>query len=345
MKTNPAPLGAAELSAMLGVEVPPLPEGVRIEGITTLDEAGPRHASFVARAKFAREAGASKAAIVLVPPGTVLERPGVVPVRDIWGGVLTLLEHFHPEPPARASVHPTAVVPESCAIAANVEVGPYAVLGERVSIGAGTRIGAHCVIGDDASVGEGCLLHPRVTIMHGCRIGRRVILHPGAVIGSDGFKYEPARGKFHKIPQVGIVVLGDDVEIGANTTIDRASFTQTSIGARTKIDNLVQIAHNVSTGSDCIIVSQTGIAGSTKLGRGVVLAGQVGVRDNISIGDGVQVGARSGIDADVPPGSKMMGYPLLPVTQHHRLLAILKRLPDVYRKLAPYLGESSPEGS
>jgi len=332
-----------DFCARLGV---PAPEGIGdtvLTGITTLGEARPGDVSFLARAKFAAEAESSQAALIIVPPGTKISRTNKVEMRDVWSGVLTGIEFFHAEPTASGKVHPTAIVPDSCKVAPDVDLGAYVVLGENVTIGAGTRIGPHGIIGDGAEIGAKTYLHPRVTIAHRCKVGSRVIIHSGVVIGSDGFKYEPTRGAFTKIPQVGIVVIEDDVEIGANTAIDRASFTETRIGARTKMDNLIHLAHNVTIGSDSILLAQVAIAGSTKVGRGVILAGQTGVSDNLSIGDGCKIGGRSAVIGNLPPGTVGIGEPLLPAVHHKRMQAVMKRLPDMYRKLRPYLGEQEEE--
>lgn len=338
--SKPAPpITISEFCARLGVAAPEGIGATPLTGITTLAEAREGDVSFLARAKFAADAEKSQASLIIVPPGTKLARTNKIEMKDVWSGVLTGIEYFHAEPIASGKVHPTAVVPESCKVASDVDLGAYVVLGENVTIGAGTRICPHVVIGEDAVIGEKVLLHPNVTIAHGCQIGNRVIIHSGTVIGSDGFKYEPTRGRFTKIPQVGIVVIEDDVEIGSNTSIDRASFTETRVGARTKMDNLIHMAHNVTVGSDSIILGQVGIAGSTKVGRGVIIAGQAGLVDNITVGDGCKIGGRSAVIGNLDPGTVGIGEPLLPAVQHHRMQAVMKRLPEIYRKLRPYLGE------
>jgi UDP-3-O-[3-hydroxymyristoyl] glucosamine N-acyltransferase len=341
---TPPPLSYSAICAMMGSPVPEGAPHIMVAGITTLEEASEHHASFVARAKFAPKAAESRAGVILVPPHSKLDRPGVVEVKDIWGGVLTLLEYFHPVPTSTGRIHPTAVIAESAQLAGGVEVGPYAVIGERVRIETGAIIGAHCCIGDDCAIGEGTRLYPRVTLYHGVAVGKRVIIHSGAVIGSDGFKYEAARMKLCKIPQVGNVVIDDEVEIGANTAIDRASFTTTRIGAGTKIDNLVQVGHNVQLGRGCLVVAQVGIGGSAKIGNGVILAGQVGVKDNVTIGDGVRVGAQSGITDDLPARTDWLGSPAIPAKDRARVIAIEKRLPEVWKKLGPMLDEPGGKG-
>lgn len=338
-------LKVAELCALLKVAVPSgVDAATVITGITTLEEATPSQVSFLARVKMADVAEKSRAALVIVPQGTQLQRAGAVEVPEVWMSVLAVLGHFHPAPAPKAFVHPTAVVPDSVRLGADVFIGPNVTLGEGVTIGDRTRIGAQCHLDDGVVVGEDCLFHPRVTVMHGCRVGRRAILHPGVVIGSDGFKYEVAGGRLRKLPQVGIVVIEDDVEIGANAAIDRASFTETRIGARAKLDNLVHIAHNVSVGSDTLLAAQVGIAGSTRIGRGVQLGGQVGVRDNIAIADGCRIAAQSGVVKGLPPGTEVIGSPPMDLETFARIQVILRKLPDLYRKLQPLLRPADPNG-
>ncbi|MDX1971904.1 MAG: UDP-3-O-(3-hydroxymyristoyl)glucosamine N-acyltransferase, partial [Candidatus Sumerlaeia bacterium] len=215
--------------------------------------------------------------------------------------------------------------------------------GEGVTVGDQSRIEAHCVIGDYVQVGSNCLLYPNVTIYQDCRIGDRVILHSGAVIGADGFKYEFLNGRLTKIPQVGNVVLEAEVEVGANSTIDRAGFSETRIGSRTKIDNLVHIAHNCIIGSDCIIVGQTGIAGSTTLGRGVIVAGQVGIGDHTTIGDGAKIGAKAGLKGNFPAGAELLGSPAVPVDEFMKIYTASRRLPKMLQRLQPLLDQLEAE--
>ncbi|MDX2176521.1 MAG: UDP-3-O-(3-hydroxymyristoyl)glucosamine N-acyltransferase [Candidatus Sumerlaeia bacterium] len=331
--TAAAPLTPDALRALLGIDASvPLPPGP-FRAFTTLEEAGPEDLSFVARRKLAKAAETTRAAAVLVPQGVAVEHPNAVPVADLWLAALALLNHFHPPRPRAAAQHPTAIVPASCTVGEHVEIGPYCVLGEGVVLGDRVRLGAHTVLGDGVSIGEDSELHPRVTVLERCAVGRRVILHSGCVVGSDGFKYEVAGRRLQKVPQVGVVVIEDEVEIGANATLDRASFTETRIGARAKLDNLVHIAHNVSVGSDCVFAAQVGIAGSTKVGRGVMMGGQSGAKDNIVIGDGTMIGGQSGVGNDLPPKSKAMGSPSMPSAEYWKMLAIMRRLPELYEQL------------
>lgn len=228
-----------------------------------------------------------------------------------------------------AGVHPSAVVAPDASVAADAFIGPHVVIEPGARIGARAVIHAGCYVGARARVGDDALLYPRVTVREECALGDRVIVHSGTVIGSDGFGFVRDGDVYRKLPQVGNVEIGDDVEIGANVTIDRATTGTTRIGAGSKIDNLVQIAHNVQTGKSCIIVAQVGISGSTVLGDHVVLAGQVGVVGHIEIGDGVTVGAQSGVSKSVKPGERIFGCPAMPLRQAKRIEASIRNLPDL----------------
>ncbi|MHB9030597.1 MAG: UDP-3-O-(3-hydroxymyristoyl)glucosamine N-acyltransferase, partial [Candidatus Latescibacterota bacterium] len=225
------------------------------------------------------------------------------------------------------SVHPTAVIGE------NVSLGPFAVIGERVTVGDNTVIGSCSVILAGSAVGKDCIFYPNVTIMDGCTVGDRVILHAGVVIGSDGFGFAPQYGKYHKIPQIGTVHIENDVEIGANSCVDRAAFGATIIRDGTKIDNLVQVAHNVRVGSHTVIASQVGISGSTSIGNWVRMGGQAGLAGHIAIGDGATVGAQAGVTKDVPAGETVSGYPAKNHMQAMRLEAAFRHLPDLMKKI------------
>jgi len=242
------------------------------------------------------------------------------------------MSHFAPAPPRPpAGIHPSAVV------AADAKVHPDATVMARATVGAGSEIGAGCVlhpgvsVGVRVAVGPDSVLHPHVVIYDGVTLGARVIVHGGSVIGCDGFGYATLDGVHHKLPQQGTVVIEDDVEIGANVTIDRARFGRTAIGRGTKIDNLVHIGHNVVVGEHTLIVAQVGIAGSTKVGRGVVLAGQAGVGGHLEIGDQAMIGARAGVTKNVPPGAVVSGYPARAHGQSQRILAATLRLPRLHR--------------
>ncbi len=250
--------------------------------------------------------------------------------RLAWAKILALYSPFQtPEP----GVHPTAVVGAECELGDEVSLMPYVVLGERVKIGHRVKIYPYCYIGDETEIGDDCILYPHVTVMPRVQIGRRVIIHPGAVIGGDGYGYVQHEGVHHKIPQIGRVVIEDDVEIGCNTTIDRATTGETRIARGTKIDNLVQIAHNVQVGEHCLLVSQVGIAGSSTLGHHVILAGQVGVKDHVHLGDNVVVGAQGGVSKNLPANGIYWGTPAIPHREWLQVLAYLYKLPELAKRV------------
>ena len=281
-----------------------------LSGIAGLNEAKTGDLSFLANPKYGPMLATTQASAVLVAEAREGIRPAQIVVANPDLAFAKLVTAFGPKPihPA-VGVHPTAVIGERVQLGANVRIGPQVVIGDDAVIGDGTVLYPQVVIGAQAQVGADCVLYAHASVRERCRLGSRVILQPGAVIGSDGFGYALQDGKHTKIPQVGIVVVEDDVEIGANTTIDRARFGKTRIGAGTKIDNLVQIAHNVETGSHCIIVAQVGIAGSTRLGNYVTLGGQAGITGHIPIGDQASVTAQSGVSKSIPPKAIMRGSP------------------------------------
>ena len=241
---------------------------------------------------------------------------------------------FFPEPKFAAGIHPMAVVAESAKIDPAVHIGPHCVVGERVKIGAKSVLQGGNFVGDDSKLGDEVNLFPNVTIYPRTEIGHRVRIHAGTVIGSDGFGYVLDNGVHRKVPQIGNVIIGDDVEIGANVTIDRGALGSTVIGKGTKIDNLVQIAHNVEIGEHCIVISQVGISGSTKLGNYVILAGQVGIAGHLKIGNQVTVAAQSGVMHDIPDGEKWFGTPAQPDRDTKRQLIAIQHLPELLKRVA-----------
>jgi UDP-3-O-[3-hydroxymyristoyl] glucosamine N-acyltransferase len=245
-----------------------------------------------------------------------------------------MVQHFLPPPVTFApGIHATAVVAGCAEIGEGVSIQPYAVIEPGAKIGAGTIIGAHCYVGHHAQIGANCHLHPHVTVREGSILGQRVIIHSSAVIGSDGFGFITQEGRHVKVPQVGFVQIDDDVEIGAGTAIDRARFGKTWIQAGTKIDNLVQIAHNVVLGEHCLIASQTGISGSARFGKYVTLAGQVGVVGHVEVGDHVLVMAKSGISKNTPSNTTLLGMIGGPIAEERELMVHYRRLPKTVARL------------
>lgn len=343
-----------ELAALVGGQFASEADAAqKIRGAAAVADAGEGDVTFFGNAKYLPQLKASKATAALVPQDFVDSIPAIaIRVENPSLAFAQLLEKFAPEPIRFApGVHPTAVLGQGVTLGENVSIQPYVVVEDGVKIGANTVIGAHGYIGHGARIGEGCHLAPRVTVGARSVVGHRVILHSGVVVGSDGFGYEFSGGKHVKIPQTGIVQIDDDVEIGANVTIDRARFGRTWIQQGTKIDNLVQIAHNVVIGKHCILCAQVGVSGSTRLGNYVTLAGQVGTVGHIEIGDQVIVGAQSGVSKNVPPKEVWFGYPAMPMREAKEQLARIARLPKLaerLKRLEQLLGESGkslPPGS
>jgi UDP-3-O-[3-hydroxymyristoyl] glucosamine N-acyltransferase len=286
-----------------------------------------------ADARALAQAERSGAAALLLPDDLGAGRLPAIHVPDVRLALARAIALLHPAPRLPQGIHPTAVIGADVRLGADVAIGAYAVIGEGCAIGAGAVIHALCVLGRGVRVGEGAVLHPRVTVYDGCLIGRRAILHSGVVIGADGFGYARDEGGPVKIPHIGTVVIEDDVELGANTAVDRATLGETRIGERAKIDNLVQIAHNVTIGPRAMIAGQAGVAGSAVVGADVLIAGQVGIADHITVGDGAQVLARSLVTRDVPPGAVVSGQPARPHRDQLRLQAALNRVPELLAQL------------
>ncbi len=310
----------------------------KIQSLASLAEAGPQDLSFLGNPKYATEVPTSQAGIILVPLDYVGQPAAgqaflrVAKPSYALALVCAAIEaRLWPKP--AAGIHATAVVDSTAVVDASAQVGPLCVIGAGAHIGAGAVLEAHCFIGVQAVVGAGCWLKNGVTIADYCHLGARCRLQSGVVVGSDGFGYEPAGGQIHRIPQIGNVVLGEDVDVGANTTIDRARFSQTVIGRGTKIDNLVQIAHNVRIGQQCLITAQVGIAGSTTLGDFCVLGGQSGVAGHLNLGHRVQLGAQTGVFVDIPEGGFYNGTPAIPIGLERRLVVLSRKLPELFKKV------------
>jgi UDP-3-O-[3-hydroxymyristoyl] glucosamine N-acyltransferase len=335
---QPGPLTLAALCERLGAEPPAgLKPDLQLTGLTTIAASRPGDVTFLTRPRLRPEATVCKASLVLVPKGLDFDDERALVVADVGAAIISLLEHFHPviEPPP--VIHATAVVDPTAKVGERVALGAHCVVEAGAVIGDGARLGPGCVVGPGAVIGPDCRIHDRVTVASGCKLGARCILHTGVVIGADGFRYESVNGRLAKMPQVGIVEIGDDVEVGANTTIDRASFTVTRVGDRTKIDNLVQVGHNCEIGSDCVIVAQVGIGGSCKLGRGVIIGGQAGLSDNTTVGDGVRIAGQAGVHGEIPAGSEIAGSPAVDARTFFKAHGVFRQLPEIYRQVRPFL--------
>lgn len=321
---------------------------VVVSAVAPLDRAERHHVTFLATAKYASQFADCEAGVVLVAPDLV-DLPGKalakVVVEKPHEAILALLPALYPTPVQVAGVHSTVVIGRGAQIAAGVAIGPYVVIGAGARIGAGTRLDAHVVVGDGVEIGVECHLFPGTTLSPGSVLHDRVRVHAGARIGSDGFGYVFRGGVHEKIPHVGRCILESDVEIGANTTIDRGSIGDTVIGAGTKIDNLVQIGHNVRMGRRCLVMSQVGISGSARIEDDCIVAGQAGVGGHLTIGRGARIGGQAGVFGDVPAGQTWSGYPARPHREALRAQAALFKLPSLLRGIERLLGERPDRGS
>jgi UDP-3-O-[3-hydroxymyristoyl] glucosamine N-acyltransferase len=324
----------AELAERVGGRVEGDPERV-IEAIRPLESAGPRDLSFLKDPRYRGQVSTSAAGALLVGPSLADAAPGrdLLVADDPSWALARLLGLLHPEALRPPGVHPTAIVEEGAAVDPEAHVGPYAVIGAGSRIAAGAAVLAFVAIGRGCTVGEGAVLHPHAVLYDRTEVGAGSIVHAGVVLGADGFGYATHQGAHQKVPQVGRVVLEEDVEVGANSTIDRATLGETRIGAGSKIDNLVQVGHNVVTGRHCILCGQAGIAGSARLGDYVVLAGQSGVAGHIELGDGAQVAAKSAALASVEPRTAVAGIPAVEMRKWRRQSALLSRLEEIVRRL------------
>jgi UDP-3-O-[3-hydroxymyristoyl] glucosamine N-acyltransferase len=301
--------------------------------VAGIESAGPGDLSFVANPKYASHLRTTRASAVIVAPQLETPLPALLSDNPYlaFARAVALL---HPEPRPASGVDASARVDPTATLGEGVHVGALAVVGPRVRVGARSVLHPHVVLYEDVSIGEDCRLHSGVQVREGCRLGDRVVVQNGAVIGSDGFGFaKDAAGRYEKIPQRGIVVVEDDVEIGALSAIDRAALGQTRIGRGSKLDNLVQVGHSVSIGEDSVLAGQVGIAGSSVVGSRVTLAGQVGVAGHLTIGDGVVASAQTGIPSDVPAGAFVSGYPAIDNRAWLRSSAVFAKLPELLKRV------------
>lgn len=330
---RPAGFTLGELAEAVGAVLDGDPAR-RVTGVASLEAAGPDDIAFLTDPRYRRAARASRAGAFLAPEDAGPLPAPVLRCRAPRQALAALLALFHPPgPPPVPGIAPSAAVAADARVDPTASVGPLAVVESGATVGARVRVHPLAYVGPGVEVGEDSVLYPHVVLREGVRVGRRVIIHAGAVVGADGFGYVLEGGAHRKIPQVGGVVVEDDVEIGANTTIDRATLGTTLIGRGSKIDNLVQIAHNVEVGEHCLVAALTGVAGSSRLGAGVVLGGQVGIADHVTIGAGSMVGSQSGVPADVPPGARLYGTPARPVWRTQRIAVAQAELPDLLRRV------------
>ena len=309
---------------------------VLISGINDVKEARGGELAFVLSPQCAEIAKSTKASCVVAPKNLTgnFNKP-LIKVENPSIAVSKIIEFVMPgRIPHPRGIHPTAVISKGARIAKGVSFGPYVVVGEDADIGENTVVYSFCYIGKNTKIGKDCIFYPNVVIREEVTVGDRVIIHPGSVVGSDGFGYDIQKdGTQIKIPQLGTVVIEDDVELGACVTVDRARFNKTVVGKGSKIDNMVQIAHNVTIGRDCVIAAQSGIAGSSSIGRNVVFGGQVGVSDHVKIGDFVRAGAKTGIHKSYPAKTVLFGYPSKPADKAREQIASVSLLPKLFARV------------
>jgi UDP-3-O-[3-hydroxymyristoyl] glucosamine N-acyltransferase len=328
------PFTAAEIAELLGGEA--IGDAlVTLKGFAPADRAQPGDLTFAENESYFTRADQSAAAgIIIDGPWTSKQNKLLIRVPNARVAFAKVLPLFFPEPTFTPGVHATAIVDGSARVDATAYIGPYCVVGAGVRIGPRSALQGSNHVGAGCRLGEEVNLFPNVTLYPGTEIGNRVRIHSGAVLGSDGFGYVPDGGTHRKVPQIGNVIIRDEVEIGANVTIDRGALGPTIIGCGTKIDNLVQIGHNVTVGENCLIIAQAGVAGSSKLGNYVILAGQVGIAGHLKIGNNVSVGAQSGVMHNIPDGEKWIWTPAQSDRQAKRQMIALQQLPELLRRVA-----------
>jgi UDP-3-O-[3-hydroxymyristoyl] glucosamine N-acyltransferase len=308
----------------------------QIAGLANPESAGAEDLIYLDSARHVDRAERSAARCVIVPTNSTLAGKTLLEVANPKLAFAKAAAWLVPKPALRPEIHPSAIVAATARLASNIRVGPYVVIEEEVEVGSGTAVDAFCFIGRGAHVGQNCWLHPRVTLYPGARLKDRVEVHSGAVIGGDGFGYVFGGNHHIKFPQIGSVKIDDDVEIGCNSTIDRGSLDQTHVGAGVKIDNLVQVAHNVRIGQNSLVAAQTGISGSSILGIGVVVGGQVGIADHCKLEDGSIVGAQAGVPTGktIRRGQTVWGTPARPIERFKEQYGWISRLPELAERLA-----------
>lgn len=311
-------------------------ENTPISSFAKIEEGKKGAISFLSNPKYTHFLYSTESSVVLVNSDLELEhevKATLIRVPNAYEAVAQLLQLYESMKPKKTGISPLASIAASAKIGNNCYVGPFACIGEGVTVGENTQIYPHVTIGDGASVGNNTLLYPNVTVYHGCKVGNNVIIHSGSVIGADGFGFAPSANGYDKIPQIGIVTIEDDVEIGANTCVDRSTMGSTYVRKGVKLDNLVQIAHNTDIGENTVMSAQVGIAGSTKVGQWCMFGGQVGLAGHIKIGDKVFLGAQSGVPGSIKDNQSLIGTPPMEPKKYFKSQAIFRRLPDMYAQL------------
>jgi UDP-3-O-[3-hydroxymyristoyl] glucosamine N-acyltransferase len=328
-------LTVAELAQQLAAEITGDADAT-LNGFAQIDKAQAGDLTFAENAEYFAAAEASAATAIICGKDAKSDKKILLRVANPRVAFAKALAIFFPEPKFAPGVHPSAVIADSAQVDPTAHIGPHCTVGERVKIGADVVLQSGNFVGDDSALGDGTNLFPNATVYSRTQIGRRVRIHSGTVIGADGFGYVFDASFHRKVPQIGNVVIGDDVEIGSNSTVDRGALGSTVIGKGTKIDNLVHVAHNVEIGEHAILCAQAGIAGSAKIGNYTILAGQVGIAGHLKIGNKVTIGSKAGVMHNIPDGEMWLGIPAQPDKQAKRIMIALQRLPDLLKKVAEW---------
>ena len=311
-------------------------ENAKVSSFAKIEEGKAGAISFLSNPKYTHYIYETQSSVVLIGEDVQLERPvtaTLIRVENAYESVAKLLQIYQSMQPQPAGISPLAFVDETAEVAEGCYIGPFAYIGAKVKVGKGSQIFPHAVVMEGVSIGEGCKLYPNTTVYHGTRIGNRVTLHAGSVIGADGFGFAPTPDGYSKIPQIGTVTIDDDVEIGANTCVDRSTMGTTHIGKGVKLDNLVQIAHNCEVGEHTVMSAQAGLAGSTKIGAWCMAGGQSGFAGHIKVADKTFVGAQCGVISNTKSGEQLIGSPAMDAKDYFRAFAVYRRLPEMYREL------------
>lgn len=311
-------------------------ENATVNTFAKIEEGTPGALSFLSNVKYTEYLYTTQSSVVLVNRDFKPEKPvsaTLVRVDNAYESLAKLLSLYSSMKPSRTGISPLASVSDKANIGKDVYIGPFAVIEDGATIGDGTQIYPHVCIGQGASIGSSCIIYPNATVYYGCKVGNRCILHAGSVVGADGFGFAPTANGYDKIPQIGIAELEDDVEIGANTCVDRSTMGRTVVRKGVKLDNMVQIAHNVEVGANTVISAQSGIAGSTKIGEWCMVGGQCGITGHIKVGDKVNLCAKTGIISNTPSGTTVMGYPSIPYREFMRSSIIFRQLPDMKKEI------------
>lgn len=309
---------------------------VKVSGFSKIEEGKPGSLTFLANPKYTSYIYSTKASIVLVNNDFIADQPikaTLIRCFNAYAALAILLDMVEKSKPVKTGVEPMAFIADSVEKGEGVYIGAFSYIDNNAKIGNNVKVHPQVYIGESVSIGENTIIYPGVKIYPGCIIGSNCIIHAGAVIGSDGFGFAPENGSYKKIPQLGIVIIEDDVEIGANTTVDRAVMDATIIRKGVKLDNLIQIAHNVEVGENTVMAAQVGVSGSTKIGKHCMFGGQVGLGGHITVGDNANIGAQSGIISNVEDNAKILGAPAIPVRDFFRSSVIFSKLPEMYRQL------------